>query len=30
VKKHLFSFDRAGNRLASVDAALDLLEDAIG
>ena len=30
VKKHLFTFDRAGNRLASVDAALDLLEDAIG
>jgi PncC family amidohydrolase len=30
VKKHLFSFDRAGNRLASVAAALDLLEDAIG
>jgi PncC family amidohydrolase len=30
VKKQLFSFDRAGNRLASVDAALDLLEDAIG
>lgn len=30
VKKHLFSFDRAGNRFASVAAALDLLEDAIG
>jgi PncC family amidohydrolase len=30
VKKHLFTFDRGGNRLASVDAALDLLEDAIG
>jgi PncC family amidohydrolase len=30
VKKHQFTFDRAGNRLASVDAALDLLEDAIG
>jgi len=30
VKKHQFTFDRAGNRLASVGAALDLLEDAIG
>src|SRR5258705_3416168 len=30
VKKHQWSFDRAGNRLASVGAALDLLEDAIG
>jgi PncC family amidohydrolase len=30
VKKHQWTFDRAGNRLASVDAALDLLEDAIG
>jgi PncC family amidohydrolase len=30
VKKNQFAFDRAGNRLASVDAALDLLEDAIG
>ena len=30
VKKHLWTFDRAGNRLASVGAALDLLEDAIG
>ena len=29
VKKHLFTFERAGNRLASVGAALDLLEDAI-
>ena len=29
VKKHLWTFDRAGNRLASVGAALDLLEDAI-
>jgi PncC family amidohydrolase len=29
VKKHQWSFDRAGNRLASVGAALDLLEDAI-
>ena len=29
VKKHQFTFDRAGNRLASVGAALDLLEDAI-
>src|SRR3979490_1835298 len=29
VKKHLFTFDRAGNRLASVGAALDRLEDAI-
>lgn len=30
VKKHLFAFDRGGNRLASVAAALDLLEDTIG
>ena len=30
VKKHQWTFDRAGNRLASVGAALDLLEDAIG
>lgn len=30
VKKHRWTFDRAGNRLASVGAALDLLEDAIG
>ena len=30
VKKHQFTFDRAGNRLASVGAALELLEDAIG
>jgi len=30
VKKHLFTFDRGANRLASVGAALDLLEDAIG
>jgi PncC family amidohydrolase len=29
VKKHQWTFDRAGNRLASVGAALDLLEDAI-
>ncbi|MEX2047465.1 MAG: CinA family protein [Chloroflexota bacterium] len=29
VKKHLWTYDRAGNRLASVGAALDLLEDAI-
>jgi len=29
VKKHIWTFDRAGNRLASVGAALDLLEDAI-
>jgi PncC family amidohydrolase len=29
VKKHQWTFDRAGNRLASVAAALDLLEDAI-
>jgi PncC family amidohydrolase len=29
VEKHLFTFDRAGNRLASVGAALDLLEAAI-
>ena len=30
VKKHQWAFDRAGNRLASVGAALDLLEDAVG
>jgi PncC family amidohydrolase len=30
VKKHLWTFDRAGNRLASVGAALDLLEEAVG
>jgi nicotinamide-nucleotide amidase len=30
VKKHVWTFDRAGNRLASVGAALDLLEAAIG
>ena len=30
VKKHVWTFDRAGNRLASVGAALDLLEDAVG
>jgi PncC family amidohydrolase len=30
VKKHLWTYDRSGNRLASVGAALDLLEDAIG
>jgi PncC family amidohydrolase len=30
VKKNQWTFDRAGNRLASVGAALDLLEDAIG
>jgi nicotinamide-nucleotide amidase len=29
VKRHQWTFDRAGNRLASVAAALDLLEDAI-
>ena len=29
VKKHVWTFDRAGNRLASVGAALDLLEVAI-
>ena len=29
VKKHQWTFDRSGNRLASVGAALDLLEDAI-
>jgi PncC family amidohydrolase len=29
VRKHVWTFDRAGNRLASVGAALDLLEDAI-
>jgi len=30
VKKHEWPFDRAGNRLASVGAALDLLEDLVG
>src|SRR5438132_3409680 len=30
VKKNQFSFDREGNRLASVNVALDLLERAIG
>ncbi len=30
VKKHVWPFDRAGNRLASVGAALDLLEDLVG
>jgi PncC family amidohydrolase len=30
VKKHVWTFDRAGNRLASVGAALDLLEEAVG
>ncbi len=30
VKKHTWSFDRAGNRLASVGAALDLLEELVG
>jgi nicotinamide-nucleotide amidase len=29
VKKHIWSFDREGNRLASVGAALDLLEDLV-
>ena len=29
VKKHTWTFDRAGNRLASVGAALDLLETAL-
>lgn len=29
-RKHEFAFDRAGNRLASVAAALDLLEQALG
>ena len=29
VKKHVWTFDREGNRLASVAAALDLLEDAV-
>ena len=29
VKKHLWTYDRAGNRLASVGAALDLLEKAL-
>jgi PncC family amidohydrolase len=30
VKKHTWTFDRAGNRLASVGAALDLLEELVG
>jgi hypothetical protein len=30
VKKKQWPFDRAGNRLASVGVALDLLEEAIG
>jgi len=30
VKKFVWSFDRAGNRLASVGAALDLLEELVG
>jgi len=30
VKKNQFSYDREGNRLASVNVALDLLERAIG
>jgi len=30
VKKHVWPYDREGNRLASVGAALDLLEKAIG
>lgn len=30
VKKHVWTFDRAGNRLASVAAALELLDAAIG
>ena len=30
VKKHTWTFDRAGNRLASVAAALDLLEELVG
>jgi len=30
VKKHEWPFDRTGNRLASVGAALDLLEDLVG
>lgn len=30
VRKHVWTFDREGNRLASVGAALDLLEDAVG
>lgn len=30
VKKHLWTFDRAGNRLASVGAALDLLDELAG
>jgi nicotinamide-nucleotide amidase len=30
VKKHVWTFDRTGNRLASVGAALDLLEELVG
>ncbi len=30
VKKHVWPFDREGNRLASVGAALDLLEELVG
>ena len=30
VKKFVWTFDRAGNRLASVGAALDLLEELVG
>ena len=30
VRKHVWPFDRTGNRLASVGAALDLLEDLVG
>jgi PncC family amidohydrolase len=30
VKKHTWTFDREGNRLASVGAALDLLEELVG
>ena len=30
VKKHVWTFDRTGNRLASVAAALDLLEEVVG
>jgi hypothetical protein len=30
VKKHSWTFDREGNRLASVGAALDLLEELVG
>jgi len=30
VKKHVWTFDRTGNRLASVGAALDLLEELLG